>query len=216
MATLASPAQEITTYLKNLAHEFRFICDEFKIAGVGFLKMSMDEQSDQELVVAALQGNSSAFELLVRRYQDAVFGLAMSMTRNYADAADMAQDALVKAYSKLEQYNAEYSFKSWLLRICANQTKNLFRKRTNQKKVEENFHMEKTSREMDDEHDYSELEAALNRLPTKLSVPLRLKYIEGMGYDEVATVLKIGVSAAKMRVMRARNQLAEMLNYEKA
>ena len=54
------------------------------------------------------------------------------------------------------------------------------------------------------------------RLPEKLSAPLRLKYMKGMGYEEVASILGIGTSAAKMRVLRARNQLAEMLNYEKA
>lgn len=128
----------------------------------------------------------------------------------------MAQDAFVKAYSKLEQYNPAYSFRSWLLRICANQTKNLFRKRTNRQKLEDAYQVEEAAHQPEADADYHELERALARLPAKLSAPLRLKYMEGMAYEEVAGVLGIGVSAAKMRVMRARNQLAEMLNYEKA
>lgn len=178
--------------------------------------MSMDEQTDQELVHATLAGNRHAFELLVRRYQDSVYGLAVSMTHNHADAADMAQDAFVKAYTRLDQYNPDYAFKSWLLRICANQTKNLFRKRTTRRKVEDDYHAEVSIRAAEEVPDHDELESALDRLPAKLSMPLRLKYMEGMAYDEVASVLGIGVSAAKMRVLRARNQLAEMLNYEKA
>jgi len=178
--------------------------------------MIMDEQSDAELVRACLEGNRNAFGCLVHRYQDAVYGLAMSMTRNHADAADMAQDAFVRAYTRLDQYNPEYSFRSWLLRICANQTKNLFRRRMNRKKVEEGYQMEESVRDSGEEPDYQELERALARLPSRLSAPLRLRYMERMGYDEVAGVLGIGVSAAKMRVMRARNQLAEWLNYEKS
>ncbi len=178
--------------------------------------MAMDEQTDQELVGACLTGNRDAFAHLVTRYQDSVFGLAVSMTRNHADAADMAQDAFVRAYTKLDQYNPAYNFRSWLLRICANQTKNLFRKRTNRQKMEDAYHAEGESQAFDESADYAELEAALARLPAKLSAPLRLKYMENMAYDEISRVLGIGVSAAKMRVLRARNQLAEMMNYEKA
>lgn len=178
--------------------------------------MAMDEQTDQELVSASLAGNQDAFSQLVLRYQDSVFGLAASMTRNHTDAADMAQDAFVRAYTKLDQYDPEYSFRSWLLRICANRTKNLFRKRENRQRLENEYHMEKSIRQEGVDPDYQELEAALSKLPAKLGVPLRLKYIEGMAYDEIAQVLGIGVSAAKMRVLRARNRLAEELNYEKA
>ena len=62
--------------------------------------------------------------------------------------------------------------------------------------------------------DFYPLEAALARLPAKLGAPLRLKHMEGMSYDEISGVLGIGVSAAKMRVSRARRQLAEILNHE--
>ncbi len=128
----------------------------------------------------------------------------------------MAQEAFVRAYAKLNQYKPEYSFKSWLLRICANQTKNLFRKRVHRQRLEDEYQVEAEISHSGDNPDYQELERAMARLPVKLSAPLRLKYMEDMAYDEIAAVLGIGVSAAKMRVLRARNQLAEMLNYEKA
>jgi RNA polymerase sigma-70 factor (ECF subfamily) len=178
--------------------------------------MTMVEQTDQELAKACLDGNSDAFAELVRRYQDSVYGLAVSMTRNHTDAADMAQEAFIRAYAKLDQYDPHYNFRSWILRICANQAKNLFRKRVNRKNTEEAFRDQAVILSNEDAPDYSELEAAMDRLPAKLSAPLRLKYMEGLSFDEVAEVLGIGVSAAKMRVMRARNQLAEILNYEKA
>ncbi len=59
--------------------------------------------------------------------------------------------------------------------------------------------------------DFQALEEALAQLSPKLGTPLRLKYMEGLSYDEISEVLGVGVSAAKMRVLRAKNQLAELL-----
>lgn len=177
--------------------------------------MAMDERTDQELVKACLEGNRSAFALLVERHQDSVFGLAVSMTRNREDAADMAQEAYIRAYTKLEQYNPDYAFRSWVLRICANQTKNLFRKRMHRRNVEEKA-LRQAEVEQDEVHpDYEELEDALAKLPPKLCAPLRLKHIEGLSYDEIAKILGIGVSAAKMRALRAKKKLAEILSHER-
>lgn len=173
--------------------------------------MAMDERTDQELVRASLEGNRTAFAELVARHQDAVFGLAVGMTRNREDAADMAQEAFIRAYGKLGQYNPEYSFKAWLLRICANQTKNLFRSRMRRRRVEELHLKEAEVAGSAETPDYAELEAALAQLPPKLAMPLRLKHMEGLAYEEVAQVLGIGVSTAKMRTLRARNQLMELL-----
>jgi RNA polymerase sigma-70 factor (ECF subfamily) len=173
--------------------------------------MSIEEQTDQELVRECLTGKQAAFSELVRRHQDSVFGLAVSMTRNREDAADMAQDAFIKAYNKLELYNPNYSFQSWVLSICANLTKNLFRKRTNRRNSEKK-HLIREQIEQDTvSPDFQALEDALDQLPPKLGAPLRLKYIEGLSYDQISEVLRIGVSAAKMRVLRAKNQLVEIM-----
>ena len=123
----------------------------------------------------------------------------------------MAQDAFIKAYNKLEQYNPDYSFRSWVLSICANLTKNLFRKRTNRRNSEEKHLVREQIEQETVSPDFQALEDALNQLPPKLGAPLRLKYIEGLSYDEISDVLKIGVSAAKMRVLRAKDQLVEIM-----
>ena len=173
--------------------------------------MGTDEQTDWELVRSVLSGNSRAYEVLVRRYQDSVFGLAVSLTRNREDAADMAQEAFIRAYEKLEQYNPDYSFRSWVLRICANRSKNLFRSRMRKRQTEERHLAQREIAEEGVAPDFEELEAALEAIPSKLSAPLRLKYMEELSYEEVARILGIGVSAAKMRVSRAKKQLADML-----
>lgn len=177
--------------------------------------MAMDEQTDQELVQASLEGNRSAFACLVSRHQDSVFGLAVGMTRNREDAADMAQEAFIKAYNKLDQYNPEYAFRSWVLRICANQTKNLFRKRIRRRGAEEKSLLQQSIQDATIDPDYQALEDALSQLAPKFCVPLRLKHMEGLSYEEISGVLGIGISATKMRTARARKQLAEILNHEK-
>lgn len=173
--------------------------------------MVMDERTDPELVRASLDGREDAFAELVRRHQDSVFGLAVGMTRNREDAADMAQDAFIRAYNKLEQYNPDYSFRSWILRICANLTKNLFRSRTRRRNTEERHTVQTEIEQSAVDPDFQALEEALAKLPSKLGTPLRMKYMEGLAYDEVAEVLGIGVSAAKMRVLRAKKLLVEYL-----
>ena len=173
--------------------------------------MAMDERTDPELVRASLDGREDAFAELVRRHQDSVFGLAVGMTRNREDAADMAQEAFIRAYNKLEQYNPDYSFRSWILRICANLTKNLFRSRTRRRSTEERHALQTEIEQSAVDPDFRALEEALAKLPSKLGTPLRLKHMEGLAYDEVAEVLGIGVSAAKMRVLRAKKLLVEYL-----
>ena len=173
-----------------------------------------DARTDQQLVETCLDGNREAFAELVRRYQDSVYGLAVGMTRNREDAADMAQEAFIRAYEKLEQYNPAYPFKSWILRICANKTKNMFRKRMRQRRAEEAHLKEDAVAAAAVDPDYHELESALAQLPPSLCAPLRLKHMEGMSYDEISGILGVGISAAKMRVMRARRQLAEIINHE--
>ena len=175
------------------------------------METAVEERTDPELVKACLNGSDSAYAELVRRHQDSVFGLAVSMTRNREDAEDMAQEAFIRAYSKLDQYNPELAFRPWILRICSNRTKNLFRSRVNRRNVEKKHLDEPCVAQDAVEPDFQALEHALGTLPPKLGAPLRLKYMEDLSYEEISVILGIGVSAAKMRVMRARKQLLEVL-----
>ncbi len=120
----------------------------------------------------------------------------------------------MRAYAKLEQYDPAYPFKVWVLRICANQTKNLFRKRGRRRRAEESLLKEEEVHAGGIEPEFEQLERALERLPLCLSAPLRLKHMEGMSYDEISDVLGIGVSAVKMRASRGRKELADLLNHE--
>ncbi len=165
--------------------------------------------SDAALVEQCLAGNKEAFAHLVRRHQTAVFNLALRWTRDRDDAADLAQEAFVRAYRKLATYNAAYAFRNWVLTICANQAKNRIRSEDRRRRAHEG-HAELYPRHQSGSDPLAAgLAEALGRLPEKLRIPLVLKHVEGLSYEEVAGVLGIGVSAAKMRVKRARDQLID-------
>lgn len=169
------------------------------------------DHTDAALVELCLAGSKSFFGELVERHQDRVFHLALRMTGDRDEAADLAQETFIRAFRKLARFDPEYSFGNWLLSICANLAKNRFRSETRRRRAQE-VHAELYPRvpELADPK-RAALEAALPRIHETLRVPLVLKHVEGLSYEEIAQVLKIGLSAAKMRVKRGRDELVRLL-----
>lgn len=176
--------------------------------------MSVD---DAQLAERSRAGDDDAFGELVRRNQDAVFNLAWRMTGSWHEAADLTQEAFIRAYRKLHTYRPEYAFRNWVMGIGANLAKNLFRTRSRRQRAEEGLAAVQdpdaaaAARPRDEA-----LEAALRRLPETLRTALVLKHMEGMSYEEVARTLGIGISAAKMRVARGRDELVFLLESERS
>ena len=169
--------------------------------------------TDAALVERCLGGDKEAFAGLVERHQHAVFGLAMSMTgHNYAEAADLAQEAFISAYKKLHSFDPHYLFRNWVLTICANLTKNRFRSIVRRRQVEENYVERTFAASSGDDPRLEDVEDALRQLPEKTRVPLTLRYSEGLSFEEIASILGIGLSAAKMRVKRGLEELTPKLN----
>lgn len=173
------------------------------------------ELTDAALVEDCLSGRKESFSELVRRHQDGVFNMALRMTNNRTDARDLAQETFIRAFRKLGTYRPEYSFKNWVLTICSNLTKNRFRGNA-RRRLAEKTHAELEqllAPHRDPRHEA--FERALRDLDTILRVPLVLKHVEGLSYEEVSHVLGIGISAAKMRVKRGREKLMETLGVAK-
>jgi RNA polymerase sigma-70 factor (ECF subfamily) len=173
------------------------------------------EPTDEELAAASLEGRKEAFSLLVERHQDAVFNLALRMTGNRSDAADAAQEAFIRAYRRLSTYRPEYSFRNWVLGICANVTKNRFRSESRRRALETEHMLAGeldapgTRRAASPREQV--LEQALMRLPEKTRALLVLKYMEGLSGGEIARALNIGLGAVKMRLLRGREELLELV-----
>lgn len=179
------------------------------------------------LVTAAKAGDLGAFEQLVKRYDRNVFRIAQHITHNREDAEDVVQDAFLKAYTNLAQFQGQSKFYTWLVRIAVNEALMKLRKRRPERFVslDEDVKTEDDSlpREVADwspnpEQLYktAELRDILSRtiqgLPPSFRTVFVLRDVEGLSTEETAEALDLSVPAVKSRLLRARLQLRERLN----
>lgn len=181
---------------------------------------------DVLLVAQAKQGDVSAFEKLVRQYDRQVFRIANHITQNREDAEDVVQDAFLKAYEKLDQFQGNSKFYTWLVRIAVNESLMRLRKRRTGRMVsiDEDVQTEEGSmpRDLadwgpDPEALYNQSEMAeilkktIQGLPPGFRVVFVLRDVEGLSTEETADSLGLSIPAVKSRLLRARLQLRERL-----
>ncbi|HLW80731.1 MAG TPA: sigma-70 family RNA polymerase sigma factor [Candidatus Acidoferrales bacterium] len=182
--------------------------------------------NEASLVAAAKAGDISAFEALVTRYERKIYRLAQHITQNNEDAEDVSQEAFLKAFEHLGDFQGNSRFYTWLVRIAVNQALMKLRKRRNKDvsldeeiETEENF----IPREVEDwgpspEERYSQEELAqiLSQVIGELDPPFRLVFqlrdIDELSTEETADALGISVPAVKSRLLRARLKLRDKLN----
>lgn len=178
------------------------------------------------LVNAARKGDIAAFEALVRRYDRNVFRIAQHITQNREDAEDVVQDAFLKAYQNLGQFQGQSKFYTWLVRIAVNEALMRLRRRRPERMVslDEDVKTEEDSmpREIADwtpnpeqQYNQAELKDILSRtiqgLPTSFRTVFVLRDVEGLSTEETAEALGLSIPAVKSRLLRARLQLRERL-----
>src|SRR3954464_5063767 len=179
------------------------------------------------LLQAAKRGDDSAFEELVRRYDRNVFRIAQHITQNREDAEDVVQDAFLKAYGNLHQFQEQSKFYTWLVRIAVNEALMKLRRRKPERTVslDEDIKTEDDSvpREVADwspnpEQMYNQaelreiLDKTIHGLPATFRTVFVLRDVEGLSTEETAEALELSIPAVKSRLLRARLQLRERLN----
>jgi RNA polymerase sigma-70 factor (ECF subfamily) len=190
-------------------------------------KRAGEDVSDElALVQAAKKGDLDAFSSLVRRYDRNIFRIAQHITHHEEDAQDVVQDAFLKAYQNLEQFQGNSRFYTWLVRIAVNEALMKLRKRRNEKTVslDEDVETEDGSipREVADwspnpEQLYGKselgdiLKKTIQGLPPGFRTVFVLRDVEGLSTEETADMLGLSVPAVKSRLLRARLQLRERL-----
>ena len=186
-----------------------------------------DTSEDLALIDAARAGDVGAFEQLIKRYDRNVFRIAQHITQNREDAEDVVQDAFLKAYQKLDQFQGNSKFYTWLVRIAVNEALMRLRKRRTDKTVsiDEDLETEDGAmpREIADwspnpEQNFRQAELndilskTIHGLPTGFRTVFVLRDVEGMSTEETAELLDLSVPAVKSRLLRARLQLRERLS----
>lgn len=172
--------------------------------------------SDALTVARVLRGDVDAFAVLVARYRDRYARYAFHMLGNREDAEEALQDAFTRAYRSLARCEDPERFGAWLFRILVNRCRTLGARRGRRARtfVSDESAMMSASHEHPAEQTAwaEEIDRALQRLRPEQREAFLLKYVEEMGYDEMSQLTGVGVSALKMRVMRACDRLRELLS----
>jgi RNA polymerase sigma-70 factor (ECF subfamily) len=187
-------------------------------------------QDDRTLLTRAQAGDMSAFESLVERHEEKVYGLAMRMTRSEADAAEIAQDTFLSAYQHLAEFRGEAAFGSWVHRIAANNALMRLRRQRILDVVSDDLaapeFTERGSLAEPPETDWSRraddkilddelgraIQEATDTLPEGYREVFLLKDVEGLSYEEISEMLGISIPAVKSRLHRARLALREAID----
>jgi RNA polymerase sigma-70 factor, ECF subfamily len=175
--------------------------------------------SDAELVGRVLEGDRDCYQLLVQRHQESMFRVAYSLVLDDDVASDIVQDAFVRAYVSLARCRDRNRFRVWLLATLRNRGLDYLKEK---RRGDLSLDAEGVTRraevlgahtEAEDERQAlrTALESALARLSEPLREAFVLRHVEQLSVEEAASVLGTSVSAVKMRVHRAREQLKEWL-----
>ena len=176
----------------------------------------VEASSDAVVVSHVLRGDVEAFAILVERYRDRYARYAFHMLGNREDAEEALQDAFTRAYRSLGRCEDPERFGAWLFRILVNRCRTIGARRGRRSKtfvVDEGALLDAAIDHPEESSAWrEEIERALRQLRPEQREAFLLKYVEEMGYDEMSQLTGVGVSALKMRVMRACERLRELLS----
>jgi RNA polymerase sigma-70 factor (ECF subfamily) len=181
--------------------------------------------NDQRLVERVQQGDKSAFDLLVLKYQHKIIKLVLRYVRDPAEAQDVSQEAFIKAYRALPRFRGDSAFYTWLYRIAINTAKNHLVS-ASRKPMEydldlqdpEQFTVHPALRDGDSpeglalrEELRETVESAIADLPEELRIAITLREVEGLSYDEIAQAMDCPVGTVRSRIFRARDAIDQRI-----
>lgn len=173
--------------------------------------------SDEEIVVKILSGETRLYEKLMRKYNQQLYRISMSIINDDKEAEDIMQTAYLNAFRQLHNFEQRSSFATWLTRILINES--LLHKKRKQK-LEQTL-MENNYTDHDDNTPLDGLmnkelkqllERAVNTLPEKYKLVFVMREVQGMSTNETMEALDIGESNVKIRLNRAKDMLRAELN----
>lgn len=185
--------------------------------------------SDWTIVQQVQAGDVAAFDRLILKYRERVYAMVYNMTSNREDAADLTQDAFIKAFQSINRFQGQSSFFTWLYRIAINSTlsylrRNKLRSFFSFDKLQEDTQVTEVIGRLTDRSDVArevfvgELQEKLNEAMLKLSIPHRtvvtLFEIDGLSHEEIAEIMNCSVGTVRSRLHYAKQLLqAELKSY---
>ncbi|MET1249521.1 MULTISPECIES: RNA polymerase sigma factor SigW [Sporolactobacillus] len=183
------------------------------------------DQQEKRLIKKVKKGDQQAFAELVERYKNSVFAICLRMVGNAQEAEDLSQEAFIRAYNHIDQYDHERKFSTWLFRIATNLSIDFLRRRKSnisldavvpgteglslnamlpdQTEQPEELAVRKETEEM--------VQNEIKKLPEKYRSAVVLKYIEDLSLKEISEIMDIPVGTVKTRIHRGREMLRKMM-----
>jgi RNA polymerase sigma-70 factor (ECF subfamily) len=182
--------------------------------------MVAEQLIDGRVIEACRQGDRAAFQLLFETYKDKVFSIAVySSGGDRAVADDVTQQIFLKLFTAIRQFRGESEFTTWLYRLVVNACHDEKRRRQRLLPWGETVAMRNPSDKKPQEKQYARLEVAeavreaIGELKPKFRLPILLKYIEGLSYEEIASVMGCSKGTVASRLNRGHSQLAKRLSH---
>ena len=187
--------------------------------------VELSQQMDRELVQRVQDGDSAAFDLLVRKYQHRIVALIGRYVADWSECQDVAQEAFLRAYRAIGSFRGDAQFYTWLHRIAVNTAKNHLvagnrRPPTGDIDVADAEQFDSGIRLRDNDTPERELMRqqmeqtvmrAVEALPEELRVAITLREVEGMSYEEIAEKMDCPIGTVRSRIFRARDAIDEQL-----
>lgn len=185
-----------------------------------------NREIDQALVERAQRGDQQAFGMLVEKYQRKLGRLLSRMVRDQAEVEDVVQETFIKAYRALPNFRGDSAFYTWLYRIGINTAKNYLVSLGRRPQVSQEVEIE-DAENFDDSHELGTAETpetammtkeiaktvneSVMSLPDELRTAITLREIEGLSYEEIATLMSCPIGTVRSRIFRARETIAARL-----
>jgi RNA polymerase sigma-70 factor (ECF subfamily) len=176
------------------------------------------QETDQDIAVRFLAGDSQAFGELVARYTSAVFNLAYRYTQNRGEAENITQETFLRAWQALPRLSLDRSLKPYLLRIAVNLCHTWAEKHHAARTVDLDGEEENLATGADDVLDRmteaelrDRLNVAIDQLPPLYRTAVTLRYTEELSYEEIALTLNLPLNTVRTHLRRAKARLRELL-----
>ncbi len=175
---------------------------------------------DERVIEACQDGDREAFRLLFETYKDRVFSIAVySFGGDETAASDVSQQIFLKLITSIRQFRGDSAFATWLYRLVVNACTDEHRKRRRLLQFGESAPVSRIEERRPQEKHFAKLEvtdsvqAAIKELTPKLRMPILLKYVEGLSYEEIAGVLGCSKGTVASRLNRGHQSLAKKLSH---
>lgn len=179
------------------------------------LNTDIENEKDFELIRLFNKGDESAFTKLIMRHKEKVKNLCYVTLGDSDSIDDIMQDVFINVYKHLDSFRFEAKFSTWLYRITVNKCRDFLRKKKVRSvfvPIDNQYNLHSKNPRLDHEPDLPHLlNAAIERLPEKLKLPLIMRDVEGFSYKEIAEKLELEIGTVKSRIFRARETLRALL-----